>query len=156
MNTINKHFIPYYCNLFKLNINNDNAQYILLLKKYLLDNAKHTEVDSILNCLKMFHDGINRYDTEDFQYLFQISIAFINETLKLFETNDDSNVKIVFRKSNEIILSPNEMCIDIIEKIRKCENERGVEIPKEIHIDDLKDYDTFIFYILYYILLLQC
>ena len=141
---------------FKNNINGNNELIIKHLLKFLLIHDNIDKISDLLTCLKIFHNGIISNDTKDFKSLFQVSTIFISETLKFFETNIDSNSIMFMPTQKEIILSSDEMCSIVINKIHECENEKGVLIPKQISIDDLKDYDKFTFFIFYYIFLLKC
>lgn len=133
-----------------------NIQWIIESLIFFFEKNKDiNEISDLLTCLKMFHDGIVSIDTIDFKALFQVSTVFISQTLKYFETNIDSKSVLVIPTQKNIILTPDEMCSIVIDKIHECENEKGV-IPKQISIDDLKDYDKFTFFIFYYILLLKC
>jgi hypothetical protein len=138
---------------FKQNRNGDIQWIIVHLIHFFQKNKHVNEICNLLTCLKMFHDGIISIDTKDFKSLFQVSTIFISEMTKYFETGIDSNSVLIIPTQKDIVLTPDEMCLMIIHKIHECENEKGVLIPKEISIDDLKDYNTFVFYILYYTLL---
>jgi hypothetical protein len=134
---------------FQKEVNKEDLTNLIELYKNML-----LSVEDIFDCFKKFFELVNSDDLKNFEDFFKFTITYLIETIKVLETGIEVEFQYVCKTpTTTIIYSSDEMCERIIFKIRQCEIEKGIENPKEINIDDLKTYDNFVFYILYYILL---